>query len=150
MRNLTRLERRWYVRGFLPADAAAADEYDDDDPFFSEYYYLLTTEQKRNFNRCLMIACMRSGRAVFNNYGANEQLAWSMQATASNALPILGLYTQRPPQLQGRIDDSWKVHLYSNMVYCFCSIIYSLKHIINRNNKAQNKSKWTGRGNRLD
>ena len=50
MRNLTRLERRWYVRGFLPADAAAADEYDNDDPFFSEYYYLLTTDQKRNFN----------------------------------------------------------------------------------------------------
>ena len=50
MRMLTRLERRWYVRGFLPVDAAAADEYDDDDPFFSEYYYLLTTEQKKNFN----------------------------------------------------------------------------------------------------
>ena len=132
MRNLTRLERRWYVRGFLPVDAAAANEYDDDDPFFSEYYYLLTTEQKRNFNRCLMIAYMRCGRAVFNNYGANEQLAWAMWATESNALPILGLYIQRPPQLQGqRIDNAWKVHLYSDTVYCFRSIIYSLKHIIN-------------------
>ena len=50
MRQLTRLERRWYVRGYLPADAANDNEYDDDDPFFSEYYYLLTTEQKKNFN----------------------------------------------------------------------------------------------------
>ena len=67
MRQLTRLERRFYVRGFLPADAAP-NELDQDDPFFSEYYFLLTTDQKRNFNQCLMIACMRCGRAVFNNY----------------------------------------------------------------------------------
>ena len=133
MRQLTRLEQRWYVRGFLPADAAPNDnEFDQSDPFFSEYYFLLTTDQKRNFNRCLMIACMRCGRAVFNNYRSNEQLAWSMRATESNALPILGLYTHRPPQLQGqRIDESWSVHLYSDTVYCFRSIIYSLKHIIN-------------------
>ena len=97
-----------------------------------------------------MIACMRSDQAVFNNYGANEQLAWSMRANESNALPILGLYTHRPPQLQGqRIDESWSVHLYSDTVYCFRSIIYSLKHIINRNNEAQNRPKWTGGGDRL-
>ena len=60
MRNLTRLECRWYVRGFLPAVAAPVDnnKFDQSDYFFSEYYYLLTTEQKRNFNRLLMIACM--------------------------------------------------------------------------------------------
>ena len=75
MRQLTRLERRWYVRGYLPADAAPG-ELDQDDPFFSEYYFLLTTDQKRNFNRCMMIACMRCGRAVFNNYGANKLIAW--------------------------------------------------------------------------
>ena len=81
---LTRLERRWYVRGYLPADAAPAtdNEFDQSDPFFSE---------------CLMVACMRCGRAVFNNYGANEKIAWLMRANESNALPILGLYTQRPP-----------------------------------------------------
>ena len=69
----------------------------------------------------------------------------------SNALPILGLYTQQPPQLQERIDDSWKVHLYSDTIYCFRSIIYSLKHTtINRSNDAQNKPKWTGGGDRLN
>ena len=147
MRYLTRLERWWYVRGYLPTKAGNIDnEYNEEDPFFSKYYFLLTTDQKRNFNRCMMIACMRCGRAVFNNYQSNEQLAWSIRANKSNALPILGLYTQRPPQLQGRIDDSWKVHLYSDTIYCFWSIIYSLKHIINQNNEAQNRPKWTGGG----
>ena len=59
MRQLTRLERRFYVRGFLPADAAP-NKLDQDDPFFSKYYFLLTTEQKRNFNQYLMIACIRT------------------------------------------------------------------------------------------
>ena len=130
------MERHWYVREYLPADTAPAanNEFDQSDPFLSEYYYLLTTEQKRNFNRCLMIACIRCGRVVFNNDRANEQQAWLMQAIASNALPILGLYIQQPPQLRGRIDDSWKVHLYSNTVHCLKSIADSpCHHEIRRN-----------------
>ena len=39
-----------------------------------------------------MISCIRCGRAVFNNYRADEQIAWSMRATESNALPVLGLH----------------------------------------------------------
>ena len=142
MRQLTRLERRWYVRGFLPADAVAANEYDEYDPFFSEYYFLLRAEQKRNFNWFLMIACMQCGRAVFNNYVANQQLAWSTQANDSNALPILGLYLHCLPQLIC-FDNSWKVHLYGDTIYCFCLMIHLLKHIIKRNNEFQNRPKWT-------
>ena len=125
MRQLNRLERRWYVRSYLPDNID--DKYNEEDPFFSEYYYLLTTEQKRNFNRCLMIACMHCGRAVFNNYGANENIAWSMRATESNALPVLGLLSQRPSYLNN-LDDSWSVHLYNDTLHCLRLIAYSLRH----------------------
>ena len=95
---------------------------------------------------------MRCSRAVFNNYSANEQLAWSIQANKLNSLPILGLYPQWPPQLQGqRIDNVWKVHLYSNMVYCLRLIAYSLcHHKIRRNQSIQEKPKWVGCGKQLD
>ena len=74
-----------------------------------------------------------------------------MFATASNALPILGLYTQRPSQSQGqRIDESWSVHLYNDTVHCLRSVAYSLRHEITRNPLIQAKPKWVGCGDRLD
>ena len=72
-----------------------------------------------------------------------------MRATASNALPILGLYTQQPQQLQ-RIDNTWKVHLYSDTVYCLQLIAYLLRHDITRNRSIQEKPKWVGCGEQLN
>ena len=73
MRQLTRLERCWYVRGFLPTEAGNIDdEFNEDDPFYTDHYYMMAPREKQLYNQALMIACMRCGRAVFNNYGANQ------------------------------------------------------------------------------
>ena len=51
MRQLTRLERRWYVRGFLPTKAGdIADEYNEEDPFYTDHYYRMPPREKQLYN----------------------------------------------------------------------------------------------------
>ena len=48
---LTRLERWWYVRGFLPTEAGIIDnEYNEEDPFYTDHYYLMDPREKQLYN----------------------------------------------------------------------------------------------------
>ena len=53
MRQLTRLEQRWYVRGFLPTEATAGnidDKYDKEDPFYIDHYFLMPPREQQLYN----------------------------------------------------------------------------------------------------
>ena len=51
MRQLTRLEQHWYVRGFLPTQAGNIDnEYYEDDPFYIDHYYLMPPREQQLYN----------------------------------------------------------------------------------------------------
>ena len=55
MRQLARLEQRWYVCFFLTTEASNIDnKYDEKDPFYIDHYYLMPPREQQLYNQALL------------------------------------------------------------------------------------------------